>query len=76
VRSHFVAAIATAMIITGVLSARSDEIPTLDVRPVYHGIASQGADPLDVGIQTSFQQCVQSEQQVQAQGQRKGMQKI
>jgi hypothetical protein len=66
-RCHFVAAIAIAMIITGVLSARSDEIPTLDVRPVCHGIASQGADPLDVGIQTSFQQCVQSEQQVREQ---------
>jgi hypothetical protein len=66
-RCHFVAAIAIAMIITGALSARSDEIPTLDVRPVCHGIASQGADPLDVGIQTSFQQCVQSEQQVREQ---------
>ena len=66
-RSYFVAAFAVAMIMHTVLSARSDEIPTLDLRPVCHGIASQGRCPLDVGIQTSFQQCVQSEQQVREQ---------
>ena len=66
-RSYFVAAIAVAMIMPAVLSARSDEIPTIDVRPVCHGIASQGADPLDVGLQTSFQQCIQSEQEVREQ---------
>jgi hypothetical protein len=46
--------------------ARSDGIPTLDVRPVCRGIASQSADP-GVG-QTSqtqtFQQCMESEQAV------------
>src|SRR5215469_1597365 len=41
--------------------ARSDDIPTLDVNPVCHGIAMQGE--LEAGLQqTSFQQCVQSEQ--------------
>jgi hypothetical protein len=45
------------------LSARSDDIPTLDVNPVCHGIAMQGE--LEAGLQqTSFQQCVQSEQVV------------
>ena len=45
------------------LSARSDDIPTLDVNPVCHGIAMQGE--LEVGLQqTSFKQCVQSEQSV------------
>ena len=45
------------------LSARSDDIPTLDVNPVCRGIAMQGE--LEAGLQqTSFQQCVQSEQAV------------
>ena len=42
-------------------TARSDDIPTLDVNPVCHGIAMQGE--LEVGLQrTSFQKCVESEQ--------------
>jgi len=60
-------AIAVAMIMPAILPARSDEIPTLDVRPVCRGIASQSTDPLDVGLQTTFDQCVQSEQQVREQ---------
>jgi hypothetical protein len=45
------------------LSARSDDIPTLDVNTVCRGIAMQGE--LEAGLQqTSFQQCVQSEQSV------------
>ena len=60
-RSYFVPTIAVAMILSGILSARSDDIPTLDVRPVCRGIASQSE--LDVGLQqTNFEQCVQSEQ--------------
>ena len=48
------------------LSARSDDIPTLDVNPVCHGIASQSS--LEAGLQqTSFQQCVQSEQDTREQ---------
>ena len=40
-----------------------EAIPTLDVNPVCRGIASQGE--LEAGLQqTSFQQCVQSEQSV------------
>ena len=42
-------------------AAPSDQIPVLDVNPVCHGIAMQGE--LEAGLQqTSFQQCVQSEQ--------------
>jgi len=42
-------------------AAQSDQIPVLDVNPVCHGIATQGE--LEEGLrQTSFQQCVQSEQ--------------
>jgi len=45
------------------LPVRSDDIPTLDVNPVCHGIAMQGE--LEAGLQqTSFTQCVQSEQSV------------
>jgi hypothetical protein len=58
----FVAAVLAAVCLSG-LSARSDDIPTLDVNPVCHGIAMQGE--LEAGLQqTSFQQCVQSEQAV------------
>src|SRR6516165_11733136 len=63
-RSYFVPATAMAMTLSAVLSARSDDVPNLDVRPVC-GIASQSSsNPADVGIKTTFEQCVQSEQQV------------
>ena len=56
-------AIALVMIMPAILSARSDDVPTLDVNPVCRGIASQGE--LEAGLQqTSFQECVQSEQAV------------
>jgi hypothetical protein len=38
-RSYFAPAIAIAMIMPSTLSARSDDVPTLDVRPVCRGIA-------------------------------------
>jgi hypothetical protein len=61
----FVATVLAALCLSG-LSARSDDIPTLDVNPVCRGIAMQGE--LEVGLQqTSFQQCVQSEQAVREQ---------
>jgi hypothetical protein len=55
-RSYFVPAITVAMIMPGILSARSDDIPTLDVRPVCRGIASQSE--LEAGLQrtTRFSQ--------------------
>ena len=59
---NLVAAVLAALCLSG-LSARSDDIPTLDVNPVCRGIASQGE--LEAGLQqTSFQQCLQSEQAV------------
>jgi hypothetical protein len=66
-RKGVVLAIAIAVTLSASLAARSDEIPTLDVRPVCHGIASQSGDPADVGLQTTFEQCVQSEQDVREQ---------
>jgi DNA repair exonuclease SbcCD ATPase subunit len=67
-RSYFLSAIAIAIIAPATLSARSDDIPNLDVRPVCRGIASQSAsNPADVGIKTTFEQCVQSEQEVREQ---------
>jgi hypothetical protein len=56
----FEATVLAALCLSG-LPVRSDDIPTLDVNPVCHGIAMQGE--LEAGLQqTSFQQCVQSEQ--------------
>jgi len=55
-------AIAVAMIIPAVLSARSDEIPTLDVQPVCRGIASQSGESLEAGLRENFNQCIQGEQ--------------
>ena len=65
-RSYFAPAIAMVMIMPAILSARSDDIPTLDVNPVCRGIASQSE--LEVGLQqTNFQECVKSEQDVREQ---------
>jgi organic radical activating enzyme len=65
-RSYFAPAVAIAMIMPAILPARSDDIPTLDVRPICRGIASQSE--LEAGLQqTSFQQCVQGEQAVREQ---------
>ncbi len=65
-RSYFVPAIVAAMIVPGILSARSDDVPTLDVRQVCSGIASQSE--LEAGLQrTNFEQCMQSEQAVREQ---------
>jgi hypothetical protein len=55
------------MIVPSMLSARSDEILTLDVRPVCRGIASQSADPLGAGLRATFEQCVNGEQEVREQ---------
>jgi hypothetical protein len=58
----FVATVLAALCLSG-SSARSDDIPTLDVHPVCRGIASQSE--LEVGLQqTNFEQCPQIEQAV------------
>jgi hypothetical protein len=60
-----VATVLTALCLSG-SPAQSDDIPTLDVNPVCRGIAQQGE--LEVGLQqTSFQECVKSEQEVREQ---------
>jgi hypothetical protein len=65
-RKGVVPAVAIAMIMPAIFSARSDDIPILDVNPVCRGIAQQGG--LEAGLQqTSFQDCVQSEQAVREQ---------
>src|SRR5262252_6495649 len=47
-------------------TARSDDVPTLDVNPVCHGISMQGE--LEAGLQrTNFEQCVKSEQDTREQ---------
>jgi len=47
-------------------TARSDQIPVLDVNPVCRGIASQS--DLEAGLQqTNFEECVKSEQATRAQ---------
>ena len=62
-RSYFAPVIAIAIMMPAILSARSDDVPTLDVNPVCHGIAMQGE--LEAGLQqTNFEECVQSEQAV------------
>jgi len=68
-RSYFVSVIAITMIVPSTLSARSGEIPTLDIRPVCRGIASQSADPgIGQGGQAeTFRRCIESEQAVREQ---------
>src|SRR6516225_3545219 len=66
-RKGVVPALAIAMTMTAILSARSDEIPTLDVGPVCRGIASQSGEELEAGLRSTSDQCVQSEQQVREQ---------
>ena len=65
-RGSFVFVVTIATIAPSTLSARSDGIPTLDIRPVCRGIASQSADPgIGQGGQAeTFQRCVESEQAV------------
>jgi hypothetical protein len=66
-RKGVVPALAIAMTMPANLSARSDEIPTLDVGPVCRGIASQSGDSLEAGLRSTSEQCVQSEQMVREQ---------
>jgi hypothetical protein len=47
--------------------ALADEVPNLDVAPLCHGIADQGADPFEAGDpMVSFKQCIESEQKDRA----------
>ena len=65
-RGHCVCLVAILTIVPSTVWAASDAIPTLDVRPVCRGIASQSADP-GVGQRDqteTFKQCIESEQAV------------
>ena len=67
-RGYFAAVLATTMIVSAALPARSDETPVLDVQPVCRGIASQSAGPLEAGlVKDTFKECVNSEQVVREQ---------
>ena len=68
-RGYFVPVIVIMAIAPSILSARSDELPTLNVRPVCRGIASQSGDPgVGQGGQSeTFQRCMESEQAVREQ---------
>jgi hypothetical protein len=44
-RSYLSAAFTIALVMPGMSSARANDIPNLDVRPVCRGIAGQSADP-------------------------------
>jgi hypothetical protein len=46
-RVRLVAVIALSAIMTPILSARSDEIPVLNVQPLCRGIVSQADAPLE-----------------------------
>ena len=68
-RGRFVSGVAVLIIMPTVVWGASDGIPTLDVRPVCRGIASQSADP-GVGQRdkaNTFQQCIESEGAVREQ---------
>jgi hypothetical protein len=50
-------------ILSSILSARSDEIPNLDVKEVCRGIAGQATDPIAAGEPTlTFERCISGEQ--------------
>jgi colicin import membrane protein len=64
-RDHLASVIAIATtIMCSTLSAQSQVIPTLDVRPVCRGIANQSADPgVGQGSQDeTYRQCIETEQ--------------
>jgi hypothetical protein len=68
-RGLFVSGVTTLTIIPTIVLGASDAIPTLDVRPVCRGIASQSSDP-GVGEKNqtdAFKQCLESEQAVRDQ---------
>jgi len=67
-RGHFLL-VTAILVVPSSLSARPDEIPILDIRPVCRGIASQSADPgIGQGGQAkTFQECIESEQRVHEQ---------
>ena len=64
-RGYFLIIFSMATVVPSILLARSEETPTLDVRQVCRGIASQSADPLATGLmKDNVEECLKSEQGV------------
>jgi len=62
-RADLLAAVILSAILSPVVSARSDEVPNLDVAQLCRGIVSQAADPLAEGEPTvTFERCMNAEQ--------------
>ena len=62
-RHYSVAIVILPVFLGSILSARSDEIPKLDVKQLCRGIASQATDPLAGGEPTvTFDRCMSGEQ--------------
>jgi hypothetical protein len=60
----FAACISVASLMIPIAGAQADEFPVLNVEPLCRGIASQGADPLQVGDPSvTIKQCLEAEQQ-------------
>ena len=57
--------VSAVLLMTPILSARSDNVPALNVQQVCRGIAQQGMDPSETGgPDLAMSLCVASEQQV------------
>jgi hypothetical protein len=66
---RFVLSIAVGVCLYGFSApmALANKVPKLDVAPLCHGIADQGADPFEAGDpMVSFNQCIESERQDRA----------
>jgi len=62
-RYYFAVVVILPVFLSPILSARSDEIPNLDVKQLCRGIASQATDPLAGGEPTvTFDRCMSGEQ--------------
>ena len=60
----FLTIAAASTIMIPIWSARSDEVPTLKVEQLCHGIVNQSSDPLEAGTRSvSFNECIQAEQE-------------
>jgi hypothetical protein len=60
-----VVSIALTALLTSTMFALSDDLPTLNVKPVCRGIAIQGSNPSEKGgPDLTFKDCVESEEQV------------
>jgi hypothetical protein len=59
------ASISLIALLASTVFALSDDLPTLNVKPVCHGIALQGSDPSEKGgPDLKFNDCIDSEEQV------------